>query len=46
MKQGRTIRYTSAAAGVDTPAAALMAPYVGWTAFAGWLTTEIVRRNG
>ena len=40
-----TIGYTSAAARVDTPAATLMAPYIGWTAFAGVLNTEIVRRN-
>lgn len=37
--------YTRAAARVDPPAAALMAPYLGWTAFAGVLNAEIVRRN-
>ena len=30
---------------VDKPAAALMAPYLAWTGFAGVLNEEIVRRN-
>jgi tryptophan-rich sensory protein len=40
-----TVGYTRSAARVDKPAAALMAPYLGWTAFAGVLNSEIVRRN-
>ena len=32
---GLTAAYTAATARVDRPAAALMAPYLGWTAFAG-----------
>jgi translocator protein len=40
-----TAGYVAQAARVDTPAAALMAPYLGWTTFAGVLNTEIVRRN-
>ena len=41
-----TAGYTATAARVDGPAAATMAPYLGWTSFAGALNTEIVRRNG
>lgn len=40
-----TAGYTATAARVDRPAAATMAPYLGWTAFAGALNAEIVRRN-
>ena len=40
-----TVGYTATAARVDRPAAATMAPYLGWTSFAGALNTEIVRRN-
>lgn len=40
-----TVGYVRAAARVDGPAAALMGPYVAWTAFAGALNEEIVRRN-
>ena len=42
---GLTAAYTAATARVDRPAAALMAPYLGWTAFAGVLNEEILRRN-
>jgi translocator protein len=37
--------YTAVASRVDRPAAWLMAPYLGWTSFAGLLNEEIVRRN-
>lgn len=37
--------YARAAARVDRPAAALMAPYGAWTTFAGVLNAEVVRRN-
>ncbi len=40
-----TAGYTAVASRVDAPAAALMGPYLGWTAFAGALNEEIVRRN-
>lgn len=40
-----TVAYTATAARVDRPAAAMMAPYLGWSAFAGALNAEIVRRN-
>lgn len=40
-----TTGYTARAARVDGPAAAAMAPYLAWTAFAGALNAEIVRRN-
>lgn len=40
-----TAGYTARAARVDPPAAMLMAPYLGWTTFAGALNLEIVRRN-
>lgn len=40
-----TVGYTATAARVDAPAAATMAPYLGWTSFAGALNSEIVRRN-
>ena len=37
--------YTNAARKVDGPAAAAMAPYLAWVAFASLLNEEIVRRN-
>lgn len=37
--------YTHQARMVDRPAAAMMLPYLGWTAFAAVLNEEIVRRN-
>ncbi len=37
--------YTRSAAKIDRPAAALITPYLAWTAFAGALNAEIVRRN-
>ena len=37
--------YTRKAAQVDRPAGWLMAPYLGWLGFAGWLNLGIVRRN-
>ena len=37
--------YTAAARRVDRPAAAMMAPYLGWVAFAALLNGELVRRN-
>ena len=37
--------YTRAAERVDRPAAWMMTPYLGWTAFAAALNEEIVRRN-
>lgn len=37
--------YTREAARVDKPAAWMMAPYLGWVAFAGAINAEIVRRN-
>jgi tryptophan-rich sensory protein len=37
--------YTKAAEQIDRPAALLMVPYLGWTAFATALNAEIVRRN-
>ncbi|HEX6421524.1 MAG TPA: tryptophan-rich sensory protein [Acidimicrobiales bacterium] len=40
-----TAGYAATAARVDRPAAALMVPYLAWTAFAGVLNEEIVRRN-
>jgi benzodiazapine receptor len=40
-----TVAYTVVAAPVDGTASALMGPYVGWSAFAGALNEEIVRRN-
>lgn len=39
------VAYLWAAARVDRPAAALVAPYVGWSLFATALNAEIVRRN-
>lgn len=30
---------------VDKPAAYLMAPYLGWVRFAGYLNKEVVRKN-
>ena len=40
-----TVGYVATASRVDRPAAAMLAPYVAWTAFAGALNAEIVRRN-
>ena len=37
--------YAATAARVDRSAAALVAPYLGWSTFAGVLNAEIVRRN-
>jgi tryptophan-rich sensory protein len=37
--------YTRTAAKVDRPAALMMAPYLGWLGFAGYLNANIVRRN-
>ena len=37
--------YTRTAAKVDRPAAWLMAPYLGWLGYAGWLNLGIVRKN-
>lgn len=37
--------YTRTAAKVDRPAAWLMAPYLAWLGYAGWLNYGIVRRN-
>jgi benzodiazapine receptor len=37
--------YTRTAAKVDRPAAWLMAPYLGWLGYAGWLNLGIIRRN-
>ena len=37
--------YTRTAAKVDRPAAWLMAPYLGWLGYAGWLNYGIIRRN-
>jgi tryptophan-rich sensory protein len=42
---GLTSAYTAAASRLDRGAATLMAPYLVWTAFAGALNEEIVRRN-
>jgi tryptophan-rich sensory protein len=39
------VAYLGNARRVDRPAAWMMAPYLGWTAFAGVLNGEIVRRN-
>lgn len=38
-------QYTRAAAQVDRPAAWMMAPYLGWLGYAGWLNLGIVRKN-
>ncbi|HXU61162.1 MAG TPA: TspO/MBR family protein [Polyangia bacterium] len=38
-------KYTHTAAKVDRPAAWLMAPYLGWLGYAGWLNLGIVRKN-
>ncbi len=43
---GATAGYTAAAREVDGPAAAMMAPYLGWLALASALNAEVVRRNG
>jgi translocator protein len=40
-----TSRYIGQAGRLDKPAARLMLPYLGWSAFALALNTEIVRRN-
>ncbi|HSP20557.1 MAG TPA: TspO/MBR family protein [Myxococcaceae bacterium] len=37
--------YARAAERIDPPAAWMMTPYLGWTAFAAALNEEIVRRN-
>ena len=37
--------YANEARKVDRPAAWMVAPYLGWTAFAGALNEEIVRKN-
>jgi tryptophan-rich sensory protein len=37
--------YTHEAGEVDRPAAWLMAPYLGWLAYAGYLNLGIIRRN-
>lgn len=37
--------YTACSAKVDKPAAWLVAPYLGWTAFATMLNADIVKRN-
>jgi len=37
--------YTRTAARIDRPAAWLMAPYLAWLGYAGWLNLGIVRRN-
>ena len=37
--------YTHVAAKVDRPAAWLMAPYLAWLGFAGYLNAGVVRRN-
>ncbi len=37
--------YIAAARKVDRPAAALVAPYLGWVCFASLLNEELVRRN-
>jgi translocator protein len=37
--------YLAAARKVDRPAAALVAPYLGWVCFAGLLNEELVRLN-
>jgi benzodiazapine receptor len=39
------VDYTRTAAKVDRPAAWLMAPYLGWLGFAGYLNGSIVHRN-
>ncbi|HEY8926153.1 MAG TPA: TspO/MBR family protein, partial [Polyangia bacterium] len=42
---GTVAVYTRTAAQVDPAAAWLMAPYLGWLGYAGWLNVGIVRRN-
>jgi len=37
--------YTREAARIDRPAAYLMAPYLGWVGFAGYLNEEVIRKN-
>lgn len=37
--------YAQQAAQVDKPAAYLMAPYIGWVGFAGFLNEEVIRKN-
>jgi benzodiazapine receptor len=37
--------YAHSASQVDRPAAALVAPYLGWVGFASFLNREIVRKN-
>jgi tryptophan-rich sensory protein len=42
---GATTQYVRHARHVDRPAAWMLAPYLGWLAFATVLNAEIVRRN-
>lgn len=42
---GTAIAYTAVASKVDKPAAVMVAPYLGWLGFAGYLNEEIVRLN-
>jgi tryptophan-rich sensory protein len=37
--------YVQQAKRVDKPAAYLMAPYLGWVSFAGYLNEEVIRKN-
>ena len=37
--------YVQQAKQVDKPAAYLMAPYLGWLSFAGYLNEEVIRKN-
>jgi len=39
------LAFTAAATGVDKPAAALVAPYLGWLGFATALNAKIVAKN-
>lgn len=43
---GAIAAYTNEARKVDPAATWMMAPYLGWTGFAGALNEEITRRNG
>jgi tryptophan-rich sensory protein len=38
--------YSLTARKLDRPAAALMLPYLGWSAFATYLNAQVVRKNG
>lgn len=42
---GVAVSYVAVASGVDRTAAALGAPLAAWSAFGGWLTVELQRRN-